>query len=752
MMKKSFFAFLVLFIISTFAFAAGGFNLNTNPEVMKAGTDGNFGKDNTYVLFGYWPQSVKSSNVSINEKGTVKINDWDCYKGDDGFYYVKQKAISDNGGYFSDYRNIKNNTEYYFKLEPIKWCVLDENYQGGYLVMAEDILDMQRFDIGSNNYEESQIRSYLNDEFLNKAFSSESIKNINTVIVDNSAESAADYNNTLGIATNILCENTKDKVFLLSEKEITGEYFDYNGVNSTILSRRRESADYALAKKGTANSWWLRSPFDDMFGSDAHYVTSYGETDNIEKVHKKNGVVPAIVISRDCFPTNAVSNLTLTSNHNIVDLQWKNPDDDRLSKVIISGLGAKDIELDADSNSFMSNKSEGLEFNKEYNVTIYAVSKNNLKSEGVKTSFKLKDLPPENVINPKITSENNVALFTWTNPSDIDFEKVIISCPDFGNIEVNGTPGDNNSCKLYSCINGKSYSIDINAIDKAGNKSSGFNLKFFMSNDVPVTMKTGTDGSYGTKGTYVEFGFWPQTLKADNVTIDTSKTETANGWTCYKGSDGFLYVKTIANPFQSSSKFDNGTRIVKGNEYYFKLEPIKWRAAIDNYQGGKLLVSENILIGKRYDDTSSNYKNSEIRAWLNSDFINKAFSKESIDKIKTVTVDNSVASTAYGRNDYVCENTKDKIFLLSYDEITNRNYGFGGSGHEKERIRMTTDYSRATGAFLNNYTKYGSWFLRSPSHTDSKSVCHIPSDGVNYENMFVYSKSEGIVPALSISF
>lgn len=70
----------------------------------------------------------------------------------------------------------------------------------------------------------------------------------------------------------------------------------------------------------------------------------------------------------------------------------------------------------------------------------------------------------------------------------------------------------------------------------------GFCSEFKLTTK-PQILPKGTDGSFGTKGTYVLFGDWPQTIKPENVKIKTSKTKEINGWKCYKGNVGFYYVK-----------------------------------------------------------------------------------------------------------------------------------------------------------------------------------------------------------------
>lgn len=292
-------------------------------------------------------------------------------------------------------------------------------------------------------------------------------------------------------------------------------------------------------------------------------------------------------------------------------------------------------------------------------------------------------------------------------------------------------------------------------------------LSLFAQSNVNsvVPMKKGTDGSAGTNGQYVLFGLWPQSKKADSVTIDNSKSEKVNGWVCYKGSDNSYYVKVTSKPYDDY-KFNDGTNIESGKDYYFRLDPIKWRVVDNNYQGGKLLVSEYILCSGSFSAADkdrkingkkinlNDYEKSSVRAWLNGlngseygveDFTNKgflniAFSADDIKNIKTVNPE------------------KDKVFLLSQEEVTNKNYGFADyKDSDKSRMRKTTDYARATVAYSNPENEFmnnGWWWLRSPSSSFNNFARGVKYDGSANMNYSIAPdrRAGGFVPALSVSF
>ncbi len=220
------------------------------------------------------------------------------------------------------------NTTYYFKYEPIEWRVL--NPSAG-LVLCETIIDAQVFQnvvresassyyyIGSsttyaNNYAESSIRTWLNNDFYNTAFNTAQKNKIKSTTIDNDAHSD-EYSQYSAVSTN-------DPIFLLSAIEVLTTSF--NLTNSD--ARKAKGTDYAKCQgllyvniddnyepiNGFA-SWWLRSPDKnsgcaDGVGDDGYVIYS--------GVFNLGGVRPVCCLSDLTSDTSQLEDYTVTATAN----------------------------------------------------------------------------------------------------------------------------------------------------------------------------------------------------------------------------------------------------------------------------------------------------------------------------------------------------------------------------------------------------------------------------------------------------
>ena len=178
--------------------------------------------------------------------------------------------------------------------ENIEWLVLAKK-DNKILVISDKALDCQPYNTSDDyvTWEKCTLREWLNNDFINAAFSDDEKAMIPTVTV--SADSNLKYNTNPG-------NTTKDKVFLLSiveaEKYFTSDEARMCIPTEYVISNVSTSDEYT--KDGKATCWWrLRSP-----GALQYYAAKVdfdGDVDEfgIDVDYDIGGVRPALWITID---------------------------------------------------------------------------------------------------------------------------------------------------------------------------------------------------------------------------------------------------------------------------------------------------------------------------------------------------------------------------------------------------------------------------------------------------------------------
>lgn len=272
----------------------------------------------------------------------------------------------------------------------------------------------------------------------------------------------------------------------------------------------------------------------------------------------------------------------------------------------------------------------------------------------------------------------------------------------------------------------------------------------------PVIVAFATTGEYKEEGTnLVSFGLWPQTKKAAGLAVYERVSKNAGCFTYCRGDDGQWY-----------SKF---------KDEWFKVERVFWRVLETDSSGQKFLLAEKILYAKAFNSSINTmyYKDSDIRKWLNGNsssgsasdyggapgFLQTAFTADEQKSIVDTSVANDEASTlpvefdtftdenkkSWVPNGYDTEPTTDKIFLLSINEATRTEYGFGHYDDKiAKRVKTPVDFcAKEEGA------RAGQWSLRSPASKQHVNQIQI----VFWDGTIVMSygtTTHGVVPALRV--
>ncbi|MBP5489004.1 MAG: fibronectin type III domain-containing protein [Lachnospiraceae bacterium] len=205
--------------------------------------------------------------------------------------------------------------------------------------------------------------------------------------------------------------------------------------------------------------------------------------------------------------------------------------------------------------------------------------------------------------------------------------------------------------------------------------------------------------------------------------------------------------------------------------YWFRFDPIEWRLVDGDLDNGTLLLADlaldaqpfnyaiyasetaKIIDGKEYyvfKDAAftkpiNDWSTSDIRAWLNDDFLNTAFSDEEKALIANSTLHN------YGVHGYYdCADTIDQVFLLSRNEAENAAYFLGASNDA--RVLQGTDYARCQGLGVDTASQNSpcTWILRSAGD-HSSDIIFVNAKGKLRFHMKAASEMCGIRPALRVS-
>ena len=186
-------------------------------------------------------------------------------------------------------------------------------------------------------------------------------------------------------------------------------------------------------------------------------------------------------------------------------------------------------------------------------------------------------------------------------------------------------------------------------------------------------------------------------------------------------------------------------------------EPIKWRVLSVNGTDAYLLA-DSLLDTQKYNESYTNvtWKDCTIRSWLNGygsssnssgvdyskdNFIDVAFTAQEQKAIKTTEVVNGSGGS---------ENTNDKVYLASIEDMLNTAYGFTDqygvftAAGDVARRRYTTEYVNVRKNLPNVNLVAGkkdSWWLRSTGANQSTAAYvydwgSIEKNGAHVDNLF----------------
>jgi hypothetical protein len=226
--------------------------------------------------------------------------------------------------------------------------------------------------------------------------------------------------------------------------------------------------------------------------------------------------------------------------------------------------------------------------------------------------------------------------------------------------------------------------------------------------------------------------------------------------------NGSKYARLTSAVEYENNGFSDGTNIVYGMTYWFKVEPISVMVMATNssINDELLTVMSDVALGShRYNNMNViSWKDTpEIRIFLNGGIVDNfsvGFYGDALANVASV-VQTTIKNQAVGSHaietsgaDY---NTTDYVWLPSYWEMTNSSNGFNTLHTPNEsRQREATDFAKATCTYANITTFLGYNYYWMRTRANSSHVYCIEYDGrINMNEEYHFPS--GYVPCFAIS-
>lgn len=209
----------------------------------------------------------------------------------------------------------------------------------------------------------------------------------------------------------------------------------------------------------------------------------------------------------------------------------------------------------------------------------------------------------------------------------------------------------------------------------------------------------------------------PEKLQETDVIITNQQIESIK---TSKLGETVLFGK-----FEQDGNIENGT------------EKIEW-VVLDKNSNQAILISKYCLAQEpRFNNLQWEY--SELRKWMNGQFIIESFTTEQQYRIKETEIDNMKD----GNNGIKAQSTKDKVYALSVSEAEKY------FSSDDSRIAAPTQYLISQIGESN--AEYTTWALRTPSN-DDRCVAYVGHDGMILgTNDIVINSGRSVRPVIVVN-
>lgn len=232
----------------------------------------------------------------------------------------------------------------------------------------------------------------------------------------------------------------------------------------------------------------------------------------------------------------------------------------------------------------------------------------------------------------------------------------------------------------------------------------------------------------------------------NSINFSTNFNNNLNTQSDKKESDIFVKDVKVGDVVEFGKFYDiiDDSNVYNGNDDDNIVKvPIKWKV-LDQMNEHSLLISVDILktMPYNYSWSPTNWKDSDIRRWLNYDFYDIAFDAKEKNLIKKITTVNTGNPDFYVKNLFY---TTDYVFLLSIEEA--KKYYTISDNY----MAVGTKYAKREGLWISSYISskgYSVWWLRSPGKTWSSAAIIHAAGSIGLGGDGVATRGNGVRPCI----
>lgn len=276
-------------------------------------------------------------------------------------------------------------------------------------------------------------------------------------------------------------------------------------------------------------------------------------------------------------------------------------------------------------------------------------------------------------------------------------------------------------------------------------------------------------------GEFMYFGFYPRTHVRDFSLINALKGIEPDEDGYYRYENKKYARRTLNQKNSALATFEDGSIVaninIKKEDYFYRVEPIKWIIKDVETDGTLLLETANVIDVIKfaekvvYDEDDMEYyfpseggseyyadvwEYSDLRKTLNGNFVDSAFGENAEYICDTINKNDDESGYYADMINSDNEDTTDKVFVASYCELFGPDEAMDNVSAERQKI--ATDFAIGGGAELSKSYETGitEYYTRSVGSKTS-NVCTIKIDGTLNNSAYVGNLC-GVAPRVRVNF